>query len=148
MIDQVNKQIANAPETIFDTFPIKIDARGGAIREELTQLISLFGTINKLATNALFLYEQAKTRKERVEALAWEKVVDLKYKVTQQKIMVREVEVVIDGEVTCLRAESERVALYSYVSTRGKDKVKEMESAIDIGRSLISWDKMAAERGM
>ena len=150
MIDTINKEIENSLSTIFDSYPIRIDARAGgmSLKEQLMELVSLFGTINKLSTNALFLYEQSRSRYDKVESLAWETVESGKRIAVQQKITLREVKIKIDGEETCLNDEQARVALYEFVSNRGKDKVKEIAAAIDIGRSLLSWEKMAVERNM
>lgn len=150
MIEIINEEIKSAPETIFDTFKIKIDARAGGqyIRDQLPILVDMYGSINKLATNALFLHERAKARYDKVESLAWAASTEYSLKATQLKMAVREIKVVVDGETTCLNDEAQRLSTYEYVASRGKDKIKEIASAIDIGRSLLSWEKMAAEKGM
>lgn len=141
-IEEVNKSIEKCPETVFDSFRVSIDLKsvGGALRDKLVELSNLYGRINQLSTNALFLYEKASNRRDRVEAIAWS-LVPKEMKVTQQRIAVKSVSVEIDGEKTSLNEEEERVNLYSYLSNRGKDKVKEISTVLDIGRTLLSWDK-------
>jgi hypothetical protein len=39
-----------------------------------------------------------------------------------------------------------KLIAYSYLAQRGKDRVKELMSAIDLGRSILSWDKQEVER--
>jgi hypothetical protein len=49
--------------------------------------------------------------------------------------------VYIDGRETCLNDEEDNLSLYEYVYNRGKDKTREIASLLDIGRTLLSWDK-------
>ena len=148
----LDKEIEEAATTIFDTFDLKYDTRhsGSALRSDLVEKANLYGRINKLATNALFLHEQAKNRYERAQAIAWERVWNndpyQSMKSTQQKIIVNTIPIVVDGTETTLSKEAERVNLYEYVYSRGKDKVKEITSFLEIGRSLLSWDKTEAEK--
>jgi hypothetical protein len=142
-IKEVNKEVQKYPETIFDTFDLSIDLRntGSALREDLVNLSNLYGRINQLATNALFLYEQAKNKRDRIESIAWERV-DKSEKITKQKILIRTVDIFVDGEKTSLNEEEERVNMYFYIHSRGKDKVKEISAILDVARTLLSWDKL------
>lgn len=141
-IEEIDKDVSNCPKTVFDKYSIQIDLRkrGDSLREEIIKLVNVFGTINELASNALLLYEQAETRKEDVTSLAWSSLPS-GMKVTQQRIQVKVIEVDFNGEKTTINDEIRRVALYKYISNRGKDKVKEIEKILDVGRSLLSWDK-------
>ena len=145
-LNEINKEIQKCPETIFDTFDLTIDLRnsGGSLRDDIVKLSNLYGRINQLASNALFLYERAKIRKEKVESIAWSKV-NKEQKITAQKMLVKKIPVEIDMQVTTLNDEENRVSLYFYIYNRGKDKVKEISTILDVGRTLLSWDKI--ERG-
>jgi hypothetical protein len=142
---EINEELAHCPETIFDEYDLHFDARssGNALREELVRIANLYGNINKLATNALLLYEQAKIKREKVEVLAWEAIYERNptAKISQQKIFVKTIPVYIDGRETCLNDEEDKLSLYEYVYNRGKDKTREIASLLDIGRTLLSWDK-------
>lgn len=149
MIEKINRELVeNSFDTIFDTFKLEIDARavGHGLREQLVDLVNLYGRINKLATNALFAYQRAKNRYERAESLAYDKVwsVYSSEKTTKQKILLRTIPIVIDGEETCLNDEEDRVNKYEFVYNRGKDKAREISALIEVGRSVLSWDKQEA----
>lgn len=147
MVDKINKEIQNMPETIFDQYDIKIDTRksGAALRSDLADLVNLYGTISTMASKASLAYGKAEARRDKVESMAWSKVSpDLK--VSQQKMLVRDIPVQIDGEETNLAIENENLVYYEYVSNCGKHKVKEISTLLDMGRSLLSWDKQEAEK--
>jgi len=142
MINKINEEIKNCIVTIFDDFDLSIDLRksGNGLKEDIITLSNLYGRINKLSSHANFLYNEAKNKRDTVESLAWEKV-PKDSKITMQKVLVKNIAVEIDGEKTTLNDEEHKVNLYSYFANRGKDKVKEISAMIDLGRSLLSWDK-------
>ncbi len=141
-IEKINKEIKDCPETIFDEFDLSINTKllGFALRERIVELSNLYSRISYLFNNALLLWEKAKIRRDRVEAIAWSSV-DKSLKVSDKKIAAKSLSVVIDGERTTLIAENERVAIYGYIHNKGKNKMQEMSSKLDIARSLLSWDK-------
>jgi len=152
-LELVNKQVNSCPETVFDDFDLSIDLKnsGGQLRDELARLTSLCGNINKLASNAAFLFEQAKARCDQAEILAWETLTSHpEYKVlkiTAQKKLVQSLVIEIEGEKTTLVNEKDRLNIYMYLYNRGKDKVKEVASILDVGRTLLSWDKNEVTKG-
>jgi len=141
-LKEVDEEIKNTPETVFDTFKMELNSShvGGALREQLVELSNLFGRISQLAANASLLYERAKNRRDKVEALAWNKI-DKEIKIAMQKILIKTIPVDIDGIMTTLNDEDARVLLYEYIYSRGRDKVKEISTILDVGRTLLSWDK-------
>lgn len=141
MIEKINEQVKKCPSTVFDSFDLKTDLRksGAGLREALVNLTNLYGTISQLASNALLLYKKAEARRDKIESLAWDKVPA--GKVTQQKIAVRTVKVMVDGKETTLNEEDELLVVYEYINNRGKDKMKEISTLLDVGRTLLSWDK-------
>lgn len=154
MLDDINKQIEDCPETPFDQFDLKIDLRksGAALREELVKFSNLYGRISQLASNALLLYKKAENRLEKVESLAWEKIthhpIKREMKVSEKKKFVKTIPIISDGEETTLNEEEEKLIIFEYLNNRGKDKVKEISSLLDIGRTLLSWDKNEMSQNM
>mgnify|MGYP001559788685 CR=1 FL=1 len=148
----INKELENCPETIFDSFNLRFDLRrsGNGLREDLITMSNLYGRINKLATNAVLLYEQAKIRRDKIEGLAWEAVYGQypNAKVTQQKKIVNSIKVVFEGQETSLNSEEDMLSIYEYVCNRGKDKTREISVLLDVGRSLLSWDKGELSKGL
>lgn len=140
--EEVNKNLESCPNTIFDSFRIEVDLRkrGDALREEIINLTNMFGRINELASNAVLLCEQSEIRREDVIALAWGSIPP-GMKTTQARIFVKTVIIEYGSEKTCINDEDRRVSIYKYISNRGKDKVREIEKVLDVGRSLLSWDK-------
>ena len=51
-----------------------------------------------------------------------------------------------NNKVTTLREEQHRFAIYDYLLFRAKEKIREVNSAIDLGRSLLSWDRQEADK--
>ena len=141
-LERIEKELHDAPKTIFDTIKLSINGKhvGAALREDLVTLSNLYGRISQLATNSVLLLERANNRYEIVEALAWGNV-DPQLKITQKKKAVRTVVVKIDGEETTLSNEESRLKIYEHVANRGKDKIKEISALLDVGRTLLSWDK-------
>jgi len=146
-LEEVNKKLLDCPKTVFDDIDLKIDLKkiGGALRDELAQLTNLYGRINQLASNAILLKEEAEKRLEKIEAVAWSSL-DQSIKVTDKKKIVKDVKVKIDEEITTINEQECSLVLYSYVAQRGRDKVKEISAILDVGRTLLSWDKEEQRR--
>jgi hypothetical protein len=151
-ISDIDKNVVNGPETVFDSYDISLNSKhnGHALKEDLVRISNAYSTLSRLASHAIMLYEQAKIRRDRVESLAWDIVwrdrQDLKS--TQQKVVVRSIPVSIDGETTTITDEERRVNMYSYVCNRGKDTVRIASTNLDVGRTLLSWDKTEASKGL
>lgn len=151
---QTREMLKKCPKTVFDSeeFKIKIDLNnsGHAIRDELVSIYNLYGRINSLAAKAAFVYEMAKIRRDKAESLAWEAIYADKekasLKISAQKVMVMTVPIEVDGEQTTLIEEDERLIKCKYLCDRGKDKVRELSALLDIGRSVLSWDKTELEK--
>lgn len=141
-IEEISKEIEECPETIFDEYELTINSKllGFALRERIVELSNLYGRISFLFNSALLLWEKAKIRRDKVESIAWARV-DRTLKITDKKIAMRELSVMIDGEKTTLNSENERVAIYGFIHHKGKNKMQEMGVVLDIARSLLSWDK-------
>jgi len=149
MLAEVNKNVEKCPDTIFDTFDLSIDRRkfGAALRDTLVDLANQYGRINQLAANSKFKHGQAKKKLEEVTALAWAKFrPDKDMKVTEKKIRVKEFEVMYNGEKTSIDEEEKNVLIYEYMEQRGKNKMEEMSTILDVGRTLMSWDKQEYSR--
>lgn len=141
-IEEANKELSSCPETIFDQFDLSIKPNlvGHSLRDRLVELSNLYGRINELATRSYFLYEKAKIRRDKVESIACASF-DGGGKVTDKKILIKDYEIDMDGERTNLNRENEKLSIYEYIHSRGKDKVREVSTILDIGRTLLSWDK-------
>ena len=146
-LKNVDDEIKNCPETIFDTFDLSIDSGlvGHGLREKLVELSNIYGRINQLATNAYFMYEKAKNRVDKVTSEAWSNV-DSSLKISDKKILIKTMMVTVDDEKTTLGEEIDKMNIYNYIYTRGKDKVKEISALLDVGRTLLSWDKSEQSR--
>ena len=149
----LNKDFEDLPETIFDKeFNLNIDltSAGHAIRDDLAKAYNTYGRLNSMAAYASYLLDLAVSRKKEVEALAWVALSGTRgfsvMKVAQRKIEVKKISIEIEGEKTTILREQERVTKYKYFNERGKYKVKEMSSLLDLGRSMLSWDKTELDR--
>lgn len=142
-VKEAEESVGQCPETLFDQkeFELSIDLHtvGGGLRDELAGLTSLYSRINTLAAKALFMYEQEKNKLEAIETLAWEKAPDVS--ATKQKILIRTIPVEIDGDITTFNEQQKIVNIYDYIAKRGKSKMKEISDILDVGRSMLSWDK-------
>lgn len=145
-IKKINENTLKYPETVFDTFDLSLEGyQGSALRDRLSELSNLYARINRLVANAVRLYEDAEARRDEVESLAWDKT-DPTMKVTQKKIVIKNISIEIGGEMTTLSQEQKRLTLYKYVSNRARSIQKEIADQIDLGRTLLSWDKSEMEK--
>jgi len=147
-IKEANAKVEQCPSTVFDTFNLQdyMKGVGGGLRDDLVKMTALYSRISQLANNATRLYEEAQDRCNEVEAMAWSKL-DKDLKATQQKIAVRLVSVEYEDEITNLVQEDKRVSLFSFINSRGKAKMAELSSLLDVGRTLLSWDKQEVAKG-
>jgi len=153
-MEDINKTIKELSDTIFDkeefNFNIDLSNAGHAIRDDLARVYNAYGTLNGLVSRIDFLYEQAKIKRDKVEVLAWDSIFKdsekSKLKSTTQKIIVINEVVKVEGKETTLLLEDDTVNQYRYFLNRGKDKLKELTALLDIGRSILSWDRAELER--
>ena len=71
-----------------------------------------------------------------------------KLKVAAQKGLVLIEEIEFNGGKTTLIQEEEQLLLYEYLADRAQDKKKEIVALLDLGRSILSWDRTELEKMM
>lgn len=141
-------------KTPFDdiSFYIDVASKGGYIRDRLLEFENRFGEVIELATIAAHKADIAKSR--------WETALDIamlevdgecegkRVSVEMKKSMARTREITIPGDTnkTTPYKEERRYFAFNYVAQRGKDKVKELNNVLDLGRSVLSWDRQELER--
>jgi len=151
---QIESEITQEIKTIFDSeefdFSVDLNNAGHAIRDDLAKVYNVYARLNQLATKAKFMYKQQELKTDKVESLAWNQIYKdpekNKMKVSTQKIIVLTEVIEIDGEKTSLIKESEKLLLYEYVANRARDKKDEIIALLDLGRSILSWDKAELEK--
>lgn len=150
-LEEVMKSLESIEDTIFDSpeFDVSINPAlsGGPLRDRIAEIQNIQSNINRLAAKAITLEMKYKMRVKEAEDLASAIIVadaekskakgNLKsYYLYNQKVKLRGEE-----NQTSLLEEEYISHLYTYLAIRAKDKVRETNSAIDLGRSLLSWDK-------
>lgn len=150
ILESINDEVEQVPTTTFDKFDIRINRKsvGRGLRDDLGDIFNQYGRINELASHSTFLAEKAKARKDKVFSMAT-KIVNsdpAKMNAETKKNLIKITNVQIDGETTTFIEEEERCALYNFLANRGKDKVYEISKMLDLGRSLLSFDKSEIDR--
>lgn len=122
---------------------------GEALRERLLQISALGDIISILYNHYNYHVKMTKARKSRVYRLAYEALRDneeyRKANAEAKAILIENVEVDYMGEKTSIVNEDFKIATYEYLAERGKDKLKLLYANLDLGRSMLSWDKSALE---
>lgn len=152
LLKKVNEEIQKTPRTVFDDFSIRINRKsvGKGLRDDLGEEFNSFGRINELASYAEFKAKQAKAKKDKVLSVALDRIemqnAGKRMSIEAKKNAARILEVRIDGETTSVIEQEIQCALYEYIASRGKDKIREMSSMLDLGRSMLSFDKSEIDR--
>jgi hypothetical protein len=142
-------------KTPFDGMTFYIDPKdhGGAIRDTLIAFENELGRVVEMATVASYRADMSKAKWQFVANKALEVVEtlysgDRKYTSIRKEALANTVDVTVPGDTdsTTPYIEEQRYLAYKYVADRGKDKVREINSAIDLGRSVLSWDKEEISR--
>jgi len=142
-------------KTPFDSmdFHIDIKQKGGAVRDRLLEFENELGRVAELATLAAHRCGLAEARHDLAWDLARVKVAkatfgDKGFTAIIKESMARTTSILLPGqsEETTPQQEIKRLLAYKYVERKGKDKVKELNSAIDLGRSVLSFDKEELSR--
>lgn len=156
MQEEIKKELDAVEDTIFDDEKLNVTIDpgliGGALRDRIAEIQNIQSRINSLSSKALFLQNKYTLRVEEAEDLATNSVSQdpekskakaalKRYYIDNESVKLRD-----DLEETTLLLEKYKLAMYNYVSTRAKEKVKETNAAIDLGRSLLSWDKEEMSR--
>lgn len=151
-LKQANECVKDVQETVFDEFKLALNTKtvGRGLRTDLTEIFNKYGRINELTSSALFHLEKAKSRLDKVKAIAYKKVysdpANKALKVEDRKNLVKVTVVEIDGTSTTPNDEEERVSVYNFLYNRGRDKQKEIAALLDLGRTILSFDKTELER--
>jgi hypothetical protein len=141
--------------TPFDEVTFFIDPKehGGAIRNKLLEFENEMGRIVEMATIASYRADMAKSRWEfacdhALEVVESTYAGDRKFTSIRKEALSRNTQVKIpgDSDPTTPYLEEQKYLSYKYVADRGKDKVRELNSSIDLGRSVLSWDKEEISR--
>ena len=141
--------LSKYPKTQIDDFDLKINPnmRGDALRRRLGEIMANYETICAYNDHALYLLKKAEYDIGEVEALAWGSV-DRTLKVNDQRKEVRRIIVDYQGSrVTILDMERKLVSV-EYIANRGKSKLNEAAKVLDLGRTLLSFDKQELGRQM
>jgi hypothetical protein len=145
---KVNELLIRPFRTPFDDFDLSTQGLVGAsLRTRLDAIQSEFGRLNELASIASYQEEIAETRMETAQEMAFAIVNQecagerVSVAVKQSLGVNKEVLLPGDSEKTTPYKENMKHIAIKYVAKRGKDKINELTRALDLGRSLLSWDK-------
>lgn len=154
-LDSFLKEAQSIPETIFDKpdydTSIHEGLIGSSLKERLIQLSNLQSTIHKLAAQIETMYEEQISRVsealENATTIVENDAVKSKAKAKYKQALVSKEQVLVGNDIapTTYREESYRLAALTYLYRRAKLKVKELDNALDVGRSALSFDKIEAK---
>ena len=151
-IKQAKSVIEKRPKTFFDDIDVSLDGalNGNALRERLAELSSLWGTISTKLSWYQFLQKRADLRKKKARQMAIKQLLRSKEKLSISHIdrVADGVDVKIGKDQTNYLNELENETVYGYYVDTGMYKLKELENNINIGRSMLSWDKSEIERNV
>lgn len=142
-------------KTPFDDFDFSfsIGPSGAYIRDKLLEFQNQFGRVSEMASIAAKQMEEAEARYNLASNMAIAAITDKyagdkSYTAVRKEALVSNWEVLLPGdkEKTTPYKEEMKFYSYKYLSQRGKDRVRELMSAIDLGRSVLSWDKQEVDR--
>jgi hypothetical protein len=148
--------VETVKKTIFDkdTYNARLDESmvGEALRTRLIEISQIYDNVSRMANHYSLLVDISEARKRVVRSLAQAVLKTQedykKSNAEDKKILLDTCEVEIDGEKTCLVDEDRKIAILNYMASRGRDKVKEISTVLDLGRTLLSWDKGAIGKGI
>jgi hypothetical protein len=142
-------------KTPFDEIDLSLPlgVTGGYIRDRLIDLGNEYGRISEMASISAYRMETAESRMELAENIAMAEIADKHagdraYTAARKTAMARQWEVLIPGdkEKTTPYKEEIKYFAYKYIAQRGKDRVRELNNILDLGRSILSWDKQEVDR--
>lgn len=142
-------------KTPFDDldFSFMIGPTGGPVRDRLLELINQWGRVSEMATIATKRMNESEIKYKLAVNIAMAEISeahsgDRSYTAIRKEAMVKNWEILLpgDSEKTTPYKEEMKYISYQYIAQRGKDRVKELASAIDLGRSVLSWDKQEVDR--
>lgn len=151
-VSDIFKRPFKTPFDILD-FSFNVGQTGGPIRDRLLEIQNQFGSVSEMSTIAAKRVDIAEARQDMASRLAIAEISekfsgDRSYTAERKKAMASNWEVLLpgDSEKTTPYQEEVKYISYKYVAQRGKDRMKELSSAIDLGRSVLSWDKQEVDR--
>lgn len=152
---KMSEMFAKPFKTPFDEIDLSFSPslRGGPLRDRLLELQNLFGRVSEMSAIASKRLDESEARYKlscyiALSAISEMHSGDRSYTAARKEAMVKNWDVLIPGdkEKTTPYSEEMKYFSYKYMAQRGKDKIKELSSAIDLGRSVLSWDKQEVDR--
>jgi hypothetical protein len=151
IFDDANSGNPPINETVFDLpkYNIRLDLNlsGEALRERLIEISALADKISLIANHYAYQASISKVKKNRIYYFAHLLLKDreeyVKSNAEGKRIMMENTDVDYYGETTSIVSEDFKIATYEYLASRGKDKLKTLYNNLDLGRSMLSWDKSA-----
>lgn len=142
------KSIKKIKKTPFDDFNITLDrsAIGGLLRDRLAELTNMQSSIATKVSWYIHLEKCSEARKKQARAIALKTAKGSS--AVERTIFAEEMEVEIENKKTSFFNELYNEIVYGYYAIVGKYKLKELENNLDIGRSLLSWDRNELEKGV
>ena len=140
-------------KTPFDELDFSLTGSGSQVRDRLLSLHSDWGRISEMAGVAAHRMDLAEGRLDMASELAVAEIAekhagDRTYTAARKSAMAKNWKVLLPGDKEKTTPYEEEVKYYSYkyIAQRGKDRLKELGSIIDLGRSVLSWDKQELDR--
>jgi hypothetical protein len=148
IIQKANESVKKIKTTPFDEFKVGIDRSlvGGNLRNRLAELTNLQSSISSKVSWFIFLERCSEARKKKAKELAL-RIVKAS-SATERTFLAEGQDVIIDDKQTSFFNELYHEIVYGYYALVGKYKLKELENNLDIGRSMLSWDKSEIEKGV
>ena len=149
-VKKILQDVKKLEKTPFSEFDVSISdsLSGGPLRDRLGELTNLQSSIAQKVSWFAFKEKNAEARKKHCKSLAVKSFSGKKMTSVEKNYLSETEEVMIDEISTTYFDEMYDEVLFGYYATEGKYKLKELEKNLDIGRSLLSWDKAEIEKGL
>lgn len=135
-------------KTPFDEFNVTLDrgAIGGLLRDRLAQLTNMQSSISTQVSRFTYMEKCSEARKKQAKEIALKSAMGSS--AIERSSIAEGMDVEIDGKTTSFFNELYNEIVYGYYALVGRYKIKELENNLDIGRSLLSWDRHELEKGV
>lgn len=154
--EDANDGIPRDVPTIFDKkdYNVKLqpELKGESLRRRLTTITCLQDNISRLTNHFALQAALCEINRKRAKYIAYTALkTNEDYKkanLEDKKMMLESYVVKIEETETTAIDEEEKAAIFNLLANRGKDKLRELLSNLDLGRSMFSWDKGAIGKGI
>ena len=131
---------------------LNTDLFGQSLRERATVISTISNNISRLYNHCIYKQRLIEIEIKGLKYLAYKHFEGdetfKKANVEIKSMMMECLQLDCNGQKISIVEKEKEYAMYEYLASRGKDKLRELNNNLDLARTFLSWDKQSIDKGV